>query len=91
MPTATEHERPVAGNPPAAGENRVVRLSVNLAPSVAEALKSTATRKGMNITEAIRHAIALWKLASDEQAKGRKLMVVEGEGDNATFREIVLL
>ena len=48
---------------------RVFRLSVNLAPSVADALKATAKKKGLSITEGIRHAIAIWKLVTDEQGK----------------------
>jgi hypothetical protein len=70
---------------------RVVRLSVNLASSVADALKSTAQAKGLSITEAIRHAIAIWKLVSDEQAKGNRVMIVEGRGEKAEYREIVIV
>jgi len=70
---------------------RVVRLSVNLAPSVAEALKSTAQKHGVSITEAVRRAVALWKLVSDSQAKGQRVMLVEGQGDRAQYREIVII
>ncbi|MDM7855488.1 CopG family transcriptional regulator [Cellulomonas alba] len=91
MIATTDDARPAAGTASDAGESRVVRLSVNLAPTVAAALKSTAAKKGLSITEAIRHAIAVWKLVVDEQAAGRKVMIVEGQGDSATFREIVLI
>lgn len=70
---------------------RVVRLSVNLAPSVADALKATAKKKGLTITEGIRHAIAIWKLVTDEQEKGNRVMIVEGRGDDAEYREIVIV
>jgi len=90
MTTATDNARATQTSP-TAGENRVVRLSVNLAPSVADALKTTAARKGLSITEAIRHAIAVWKLVTDEQENGRKIMIMEGEGDGARFREIILV
>jgi len=72
-------------------EPSVVRLSVNLAPTVADALKTTARRKGLSITEAIRHAIAIWKLVTDEQAKGNRVMIVSGEGENTHYRELVMV
>lgn len=72
-------------------EPSVVRLSVNLAPTVADALKTTARRKGLSITEAIRHAIAIWKLVTDEQAKGNRVMIVSGEGDNTQYRELIMV
>jgi len=69
----------------------VVRLSVNLAPTVAAALKSTAEKQGVTVTEATRRAVALLKLADDAHRKGDRLMVVEGEGDSAKYREIVMI
>lgn len=69
----------------------VVRLSVNLASDVAGALKELSHTQGVSVTEGVRRAIALWKLISDEQAKGNRVMVVEGEGDKARYRELVML
>lgn len=69
----------------------VVRLSVNLAPSVAAVLKDAAHQQGTSVTEALRRTIALWKIVSDERARGNRVMVVEGTGDSARYREIVLL
>ncbi len=69
----------------------VVRLSVNLAPTVATALKETAERQGVTVTEATRRAIALLKLADEARSKGDRLMVVEGEGESAKYREIVMI
>ncbi len=69
----------------------VVRLSVNLASDVAAALKTLSTNQGVSVTEGVRRAIALWKLVSDEVSKGNKVMVVEGEGEGAKYREIILL
>jgi len=81
-----------AGRTEGQGESpRVVRLSVNLAASVADALKATAARKGLSITEGVRHAIAIWKLVSDEQEKGNRVMIVEGRGENAQYREIIIV
>lgn len=70
---------------------KVVRLSVNLAPDVADTLQSLARGHGVSVTEGVRRAIALWHLIATEQAKGRKVMFVQGEGSSATFRELVLL
>ena len=69
----------------------VVRLSINLAPDVAAALKSLSTDQGVTVTEGVRRAIALWKLVTTERDKGHKIMIVEGEGDKAQFREVILL
>lgn len=53
-----------------------VRLSVNLAPDIADELKRQADLDGVNATEAIRRAIALMKVAKDERARGNDLAVV---------------
>lgn len=69
----------------------VVRLSVNLAPHVATTLGATAARQGTTVTNAVRHAISLWRLVTAETAKGHRLMIVEGEGEAASFREVILM
>ena len=74
---------------PAINGQESVRLSINLAPDVAAVLASTAANAGVNITDGVRRAIILWHLVSTECAKGSKVMVVEGEGPNATFREVI--
>lgn len=75
--------------PPAEGSQptRVVRLAVNLAPSVADALTTTAGAQGVSITEAIRRAIVVYAELHDEQAAGRALLIKEGCGAEALFRE----
>lgn len=55
-----------------------VRLSVNLAPDVAAALRYLADRKGVSITEAVRDAIATEKFIQDEIAKGGAFIVRRG-------------
>lgn len=67
---------------------RIVRLSVNISDAVAQALTDTALRRGHTLTESIRRAVSLWKFASDEMAKGNRLMIVEGYGEDATYREV---
>ncbi len=73
------------------GQADVVRLSVNLAPTVADALRLTAAERERTVTETIRDAVRLLALVHAEQRKGHRVMVVEGRGDDATFRELVIL
>jgi hypothetical protein len=91
MPSTQEQSRADLRGDRAASSRDVVRLSINLASDVAGALKALSTAQGVSVTEGVRRAIALWKLVSDEVAKGNKVMVVEGEGDSAKFRELILL
>ena len=67
------------------------RLSVNLHPEVSEALHRIMEHDQVNATEAIRRVIALRKLVDDERAAGRRIMIVEGAGHTATFRELILV
>lgn len=69
----------------------VVRLSVNLADDVAAALKSLSREQNISITEGVRRAIALWKLVSEAKERGERVMVVQGEGKDAKYREIIIL
>lgn len=71
-------------------ERPVTRLSVNLAPTVAEALKDYAATRGVSLTEATRQAIALLKLANTTRVGGGRLMVVHGHGEDAEYREVLL-
>ncbi|KRE54700.1 hypothetical protein [Phycicoccus sp. Soil748] len=91
MSNTQEQVRADGAGATAVSNRDVVRLSVNLANDVAGALKTLSTSQGVSVTEGVRRAIALWKLVSDELSKGNKIMVVEGEGDNAKFRELILL
>jgi hypothetical protein len=68
-----------------------VRLSVNIATDVSDALKALSYRHDVTVTETIRRAIAILKLVSDENERGNRVMVVQGEGESATFRELILL
>ena len=69
----------------------VVRLSINLAPDVAGVLKGLAKRKRINVTEAVRRAIAVWNFVETENAKGNKIAVVENVGGTDRLREVVIL
>ena len=60
-----------------AGE-RLVRLSVNLGPEVADQLKEYAGRKGVSVTEAVRRAIAVLAFVDSAQTRGASLDLNEG-------------
>lgn len=69
---------------------KVVRLSVNLSPDVAEVLKRRANTKGISLTEAVRRAIAVWDMMEDEKATGNQLATIERTPNGKRVREIVL-
>lgn len=70
----------------------VVRLSVNLAPDVADTLKKNAQRKGLSITEAIRRAIAVWAFLEEAKRKGQRLALIEDlGGGKERMREVVIV
>ena len=70
------------------GQERSVRLSVNLSVESAGILKGLIRRKGLTITEGIRRAIAVWKFVEDESSKGNQIAVIERDG---SIRQVVLL
>jgi hypothetical protein len=70
------------------GQERPVRLSVNLSVESAETLRALIRRKGLTITEGIRRAIAIWKFVEDESGKGNEIAVIEHDG---SIRKVVLL
>lgn len=70
----------------AAGE-RLVRLSVNLGPEVADQLKEYAGRKGVSVTEAVRRAIAILAFVDSAQARGASLNLKEG----SSLKEVLFL
>lgn len=79
--------------PDRAAASAPVRLSVNLAPDVAEALRHWSTSKGLSITEGIRRAIAVWNFMETEREKGNTLAAIEPSvnGSPERIREIVLV
>ena len=74
----------LAGDPPA---DRLVRLSVNLGPEVADQLKEYASRKGVSVTEAVRRAIAVLAFVDEARNRGASLNVEEG----GVLKEILFL
>lgn len=91
MTTATEDKSATASAPEVESDRPTVRLSVNLAPDVADALKNLS--KGMSITEGVRRAIAIWNFLESERAKGHTLAAIEPSVNGAPerIREIVLI
>lgn len=67
----------------------LVRLSVNMNPETAEALKELASSRHLSYTEAIRRAIAIAKYIDDEVREGRKVQTVDD--DRKDIRELILI
>ena len=75
---------------PTASESRPaghVRLSVNLSPPVAAALKDLAERHDMTLTEEVRRAISFWKFVNDSYRDGAILLL---ETQDGRVRELLI-
>jgi hypothetical protein len=66
----------------------VARLSINLSTETADAFKELIGRKGLTLTEGIRHAITVLQFLEDEASKGNQIAVIEQDG---SVRKVVLL
>jgi hypothetical protein len=85
---ARNSSAPVAPSAPAQGpEPHVVRLSVNLSPEAAEALRELSKTNHLTVTDGVRRAISLWKVLDDAVRDGQRVEVV----DPATERKRELL
>jgi hypothetical protein len=62
-----------------------VRLSINLAPDVAAALRDLTTRHRTTITEEVRRAISVYKFI-DDQIRGQAKVLVEKDGEQLEVR-----
>jgi predicted transcriptional regulator len=80
--TSTETDKQDAEQAP-----EVVRLSVNLAPDVAEALKRLANKSGVTLTEMVRRAISTENFLEEQRAAGKKVLIADEEEKNV--REVV--
>lgn len=63
------------------------RLSINLNPEAAEALKMYTDKRHITYTEAVRRAIAILKFIDDEMSAGREIQVSDGE----TVQKVILV
>lgn len=70
-------------------EQQLVRLSVNMNPETAAALKEFAASKHLSYTEAVRRAIAIAKYIEDEVQEGRRVQTVDA--DRNEVRELILV
>ncbi len=66
----------------------VRRLSINLPESAADELEELANKSGRSMTEVIRSALGLVKIASDASENDQKLVVADKSGK--LIKEIVL-
>ena len=66
------------------GVQNLVRLSVNLSPTVFVELKSYADRKGVSVTEAVRRAVSVLTYVDEAQDRGASLNIEE----NGKLKEI---
>jgi len=57
----------------------LVRLSINLTPTVNAVLKSYASRKGVSVTEAVRRAISILSYIDEAQTRGETINVDDGD------------
>lgn len=88
MPTTTADPRPGDDRPV---ERPIVRLSVNLAPDVADVLKKWSKSKGLSITEGVRRAIAVWNFLETARQEGHRFALIERTGDGERIREVMLI
>jgi hypothetical protein len=64
-----------------------VRLTVNLSDEVAQALRELAEKRGITVSEALRHAISTEKFLSDKIEKGERVLLEDPESNKQ--REVV--
>lgn len=82
---AAERATPSEGAP--AAKAAFTRLSVNLNPEAAAALKAYTEKRHISYTEAVRRAIALLKFLDDEISAGHDLQISDGQ----TVQKIVMV
>jgi hypothetical protein len=66
----------------------VKRLNVNLPAAAFEELQRMASNSGRSMTEVVRLALGLAKIAIEEEKKDHKLVVAQADGQ--ILKEIVL-
>ena len=65
-----------------------VKISANLSEAVFDALKDTAAKKGVSMTEALRQAISHEHYFQDAVAQGHKILLEEPA--TGRIREVVI-
>ena len=67
---------------------RTKRLNINLPAQVFSDLVNLSKRSGRSMTEIVRIALGLVKIALDETERGNKLVVTTSTGD--TIKELII-
>jgi len=68
--------------------NETRRLNINLPAQAAADLEKLASSSGKSMTEVIRNALSLVKLAQDAQAKNHKLIIADA--NDKPLKEVVM-
>ena len=91
MTTAVEFEERKRADNASSDEQPTIskfrRLNLNLPERTFQELRRLASETGRSLTEMIRVAISLLKVAIEEEGRGRKLAVIDEEG--RVIKEIV--
>ncbi len=61
-------------------EEANTRLSINIAPDVAEALQQAAQQRNTTLTNTVARAISLLKYVDEVRARGANILVEEPDG-----------
>lgn len=70
-------------------QEKSIRLSVNMNPETADALREIAKNHGVSITEAVRRAIAVASFIEEESRKGNSIQIEDAQ--TKKVRELVLM
>lgn len=85
MPKGPSSSRPSSIPPqPPAGK----RLNINLSPQTAADLQSVVDASGRSMTEVVRSALSLVKLAQEVRSKNQKLIVADA--NDKPLKEVVI-
>jgi hypothetical protein len=95
QPQQSDVERVASGSPqdqtpakpPRRAHPKQTRMAINLNPDAADFLSKVTREQGITYTEAVRRALAIYKLVMDEIAEGHHVQLYDGQ----KTREIVLL
>ena len=80
-PLVSAWPKPVRGTvAPAPANSGMVKLSVNLNPETAKALKDLSYLQDKSITETMRQAIAVLQYLDNERAQGRVIRTMDKNG-----------
>ncbi len=69
-------------------EIKTRRLNINLPAQMADDLEAMATNSGKSMTEVIRNALGLVKLAQDVSNKKQKLLIADS--NDKPLKEVVI-